>query len=102
MDVIMKIQGIRPLNPMGLENRPDTARQGSSGKARQDRGNASFDEYLEARLREGASSSSLQGQGQDGGDVLKRPSDKAMPCLSLSLNDIIPELHFPFQACSAD
>lgn len=102
MSIIKKIHGTGPSNPVRLENRPDRRAQNPSGKAYLPEGGFTFDEYLEAQLKDRNLSSCFKKAGQPGAAVLKKSyASVAEPPFPLSLNDIIPELHIPFHACNA-
>lgn len=97
MSIIMKIHGITPSNSTGLENRPDQGKKTPSGKAYLSENRVTFDEYLEAQLKDRDFTSHFKRAGQPGVLIQKRSSTSvAEPSFSLSLYDIIPELHIHF------
>jgi len=102
MSIIMKINRISPSNSTGLENRPDPGKKNPSGKAYLSKSSVTFDEYLEAQLKDRDFASHFKRAGQPGILIQKKSSTTiAEPSFSLSLNDIIPELHIPFHAYNA-
>jgi len=84
---------------MGLENGLDPGKKHPSGKASLSKTDVTFDEYLDAQLKDKSFASHFKKAGQAGAVGLKESSPAVVePTFALKLNDIIPELHLPFHA----
>lgn len=102
MSIILKIHGTGPSNEINLKNRPDMGKKHLPGKAYLSNNNVSFDEYLWAQLKDKDFALHFKNPGQPGFVALKKSSsDVPVSIFSLSLNDIIPELHIPYSASHA-
>jgi len=99
MGVIMKIRSISPSSSTCPENRTASGKKNLSGKTCLSRGGLTFDECLEAQLKDMDFAWHLYKFGQKGFLIRKKSSaSMTQPVLSISLYDIIPELHIPFHA----
>ena len=88
MSIIIKIDGINPSGSIGIENRQNPRNKKLSGNAHLCEENVSFDDYLDRELHDKGFALHFKKAGQSEGGAERFPA--------ISLNDITPELHFPF------
>ncbi|GEM_PF-6352316 len=97
MSIIIKIHSINPSGSISLGNRLDPENKKPSGKTYLPKVNVRFDEYLDAQLKDKNFASRFKKAGQSEAIVPEESSTVlTAPFFSLTLNDIVPELHIPF------